>query len=94
MSPVAPTSAHTVAVLLDEALVTLNRAVGVLRRRNVPIEGLALHPSGTAGVSRLTFVVKADAETADRVAQQFHKMIGVRSVMVLANDDSTTEAKR
>jgi len=45
-------------------------------------------------VSRLTFVVKADAATADRVAQQFHKMIGVRSVMVLANEDSTMEAKR
>ena len=87
-------SAHTVAVLLDDALVTLNRAFGVLRRRNVPIEGLALHPSGTAGVSRLTFVLKADPLTADRVAQQLHKMIGVRSVMVLANDDSSTEAKR
>ena len=87
-------SAHTVAVLLDDALVTLNRAFGVLRRRNIPIEGLALHPSGTPGVSRLTFVLKADALTADRVAQQFHKMIGVRSVMVLANDDSTMEAKR
>ena len=56
-------SAHTVAVLLDDALVTLNRAFGVLRRRNVPIEGLALHPSGTTGVSRLTFVLKADAVT-------------------------------
>ena len=89
-----PHSAHTVAVLLDDALVTLNRAFGVLRRRNVPIEGLALHPSGTAGVSRLTFVLKADPATADRVAQQLHKMIGVRSVMVLANDDSSTEAKR
>ena len=42
----------------------------------------------------LTFVVKADTATADRVAQQFHKMIGVRSVMVLANEDSTMEAKR
>ncbi len=89
-----PHSAHTVAVLLDDALVTLNRAFGVLRRRNVPIEGLALHPSGTAGVSRLTFVLRADPVTADRVAQQLHKMIGVRSVMVLANDDFSTEAKR
>ena len=87
-------SAHTVAVLLDDALVTLNRAFGVLRTRNVPIEGLALHPSGTAGEARLTFVLKADAATADRVAQQFHKMMGVRSVMVLANEDSTTEATR
>jgi len=56
-------------VLLDDALVTLNRAFGVLRRRNVPIEGLALHPSGTAGEARLTFVLKADAVIADRVAQ-------------------------
>jgi len=92
--PPSSSAAHTVAVLLDEALVTLNRAFGVLRRRNVPIEGLALHPSGTVGEARLTFVLKADAVTADRVAQQFHKMIGVRSVMVLANDDSTMEAKR
>ncbi len=87
------TAAHTVAVLLDDALATLNRAVGVLRRRNVPIEGLALHPSGTAGVSRMTFVLKTDAATADRVAQQLHKMIGVRSVMLLTGEDSTTEAQ-
>ncbi|HEX9487207.1 MAG TPA: ACT domain-containing protein [Gemmatimonadales bacterium] len=94
MTGVPPASAHTVAVLLDDALVTLNRAFGVLRRRNVPIEGLALHPSGTAGEARLTFVLKADAVTTDRVAQQFQKMIGVRRVMVLANEDSPTEAKR
>jgi acetolactate synthase-1/3 small subunit len=87
-------SAHTVAVLLDDALVTLNRAVGVLRRRNVPIEGLAVHPSGTAGVSRLTFVLKGDATTVERVAQQFHKMIGVRSVMVASGDENISEARR
>ncbi len=86
-------SAHTVAVELDDALATLNRAVVVLRRRNVPVEGLALHPSGTAGVSRLTFVLKTDAATADRVAQQFHKMIGVRSVMVLTGEESTREVQ-
>jgi acetolactate synthase small subunit len=86
-------SAHTVSLLLDDALVTLNRAVGVLRRRNVPVEGLAVHPSGTAGLSRLTFVLKADAATADRVAQQFHKLIGVRSVMVLTGEESTREVQ-
>jgi ketol-acid reductoisomerase len=78
-------------VLLDDALVTVNRAVGVLRRRNVPIEGLALAPSGTAGVSQLTFRLTGDAATADRVAQQFHKMIGVRAVTVRSGEDSTTE---
>jgi acetolactate synthase small subunit len=86
-------SAHTVAVLLDDALLTLNRAVGVLRRRNVAVEGLAVYPSGTAGLSRLTFVLKTDAVTADRVAQQFHKMIGVRSVMVLTGEESAREVQ-
>ena len=82
---------HNVAVLLDDALLTLNRAVGVLRRRNVAIERLALRPSDTAGVSRLTFVLKTDPATADRVVQQFHKIVGVRDVVLVATEDSTTE---
>src|SRR5207245_4870294 len=88
--PPMPAS-HTVAVLLDDALLTLTRAVGVLRRRNVAIEHLALRPSDTAGVSRLTFVLKTDPATADRVVQQFHKIVGVRDVMLVATEDSTTE---
>jgi ketol-acid reductoisomerase len=90
---VSPSAAHTVAVLLDDALVTLNRAVGVLRRRNVPIADLALGPSGTAGVSQLTFRLTGDQAAAERVAQQFHKMIGVRSVTVRSGEDSTMEGK-
>ena len=86
-------ASHTVAVLLDDALLTLNRAVGVLRRRNVLIECLALKPSGTAGVSELTFVLKADAVTAGRVVQQIHKIIGVRDVVLVATEDSTTEVQ-
>src|SRR5437899_7178351 len=73
---------YAVSVLLDDGLVTLNRAVGVLRRRNVPVEQLAVGPSGTAGVSRLSFVTPIDATTVDRVVQQFRKIVGVREVLV------------
>ena len=86
-------ASHSVAVLLDDALLTLNRAVGVLRRRNVPIERLALRPTATAGVSQLTFILKADAATADRVAQQFHKIVGVRNVVLAATEESTREVQ-
>ena len=80
--------AHRVSVLLDDALLTLNRAVGVLRRRNVPVEGLEVGPSGTAGVARLRFVITGDDATADRVVQQFHKMLGVRDVVITPSDAS------
>ncbi|OLC06951.1 MAG: hypothetical protein AUH42_04440 [Gemmatimonadetes bacterium 13_1_40CM_70_11] len=82
---------HAVSVLLDDGLLTLNRAVGVLRRRNVPVEGFALGPSGAAGVSRLTFSTPIDAAAVDRVAQQFKKIIGVREVLVTRAEAETAK---
>ncbi len=76
---------HTLSVLLDEGLLTLNRAVGALRRRRMPLARFALGPAG-AGEARLTFVITADAVEADRVARQVAKVVGVRSVVVLAGD--------
>jgi acetolactate synthase small subunit len=86
------TVTHTVRIELDEALATLNRAVGVLRRRNVPVERFSVNPSETRGLARLEFVLKADAATADRVVQQFHKIIGVRDVRIATTDEG--EASR
>jgi acetolactate synthase small subunit len=87
------TASHTVDVLLDDSLLTLNRAVGVLRRRNVAVQRLAVQPCGPppAGVSRMTFVLTADVATADRVVQQFHKIAGVRAVEVTTVQNHPTE---
>ena len=85
------TALHSVDVLLDDTLLTLNRAVGVLRRRNVDVARFAVRPCGAAGVSRMTFVLDTDAATADRVVQQFHKIIGVRAVEITTVQDPTTE---
>ena len=81
----AKPNSHTVSLLLDDELLTLNRAVGALRRRRVPVSRFALGPAGD-GLARLTFVLAADAPTADRVARQFAKLVGVRSAVVLAGD--------
>ena len=73
---------HQVLVLLDDGLATLNRAIGVLRRRNVAVGGLALVPDAAGGQSRLTFDLPGDPATVDRVVQQIRKVIGVRDVTV------------
>jgi acetolactate synthase small subunit len=85
------TLVHAVDVLLDGTLLTLNRAVGVLRRRNVAVERFSVRPCGPTGVSRMTFVLNTDAATADRVVQQFHKIVGVRAVALTTEQDHTTE---
>lgn len=84
-------AARTIRVQLDDGLLTLNRAVGVLRRRNVHVEDLVVGPSGAAGVTQLMFVLKTDDATADRVVQQFHKIVGVREVLVVDADDQIPE---
>lgn len=82
--------AHTISVLLDEGLLTLNRAIGALRRRRMPLARFALGPAG-AGEARLTFVIAANAADADRVARQLAKVVGVRSVVVLPGDQPATQ---
>jgi ketol-acid reductoisomerase len=85
------TASHTVDVLLDGTLLTLNRALGVLRRRNVAVERLTIGPSAGTGGSRMTFALTADAATVDRVVQQFRKIVGVRAVEVTTAQDPITE---
>jgi acetolactate synthase small subunit len=82
-----------VSILLDDGLVTLNRAVGVLRRRNVPVEGVTVGPTGTAGVSCLTFVTPIDPVAVERVVEQFRKIIGVRDVLVTAAEDGNHKGR-
>ena len=71
-------TAQAVAVLMEDRLITFTRAVGLLRRRNLPVRSIAVGPTGTPGVSRLTIMIHTDKATADRAAQQLQKMIGVR----------------
>ena len=69
---------HALTVLLEDRLITFNRAVGLLRRRNLPVRSIAVGPTATPGVSRLTIMMHSDDATADRAVQHLQKMIGVR----------------
>ena len=75
------TGARAVSVLLEDRLITFNRAVGLIRRRNLPVRSLAVGPTATPGLSRLTIMIHSDTATADRAVQHLQKMVGVRAAV-------------
>jgi acetolactate synthase-1/3 small subunit len=81
------TSAQAVSVLLEDRLITLNRAVGLIRRRNLPVRSLAVGPTDTPGLSRLTIMIHSDNATADRAVQHLQKVIGVRAAVAFPSSD-------
>jgi len=81
------TGAHAVTVLLEDRLITFNRAVGLIRRRNLPVRSIAVGPTTTPGVSRLTIMIQSDEATANRAVQQLQKVIGVREAAAFAARD-------
>ena len=73
------TAVQAVSVLLEDRLITLTRAVGLIRRRNLPVRSLAVGPTATPGISRLTIMMQSDTATAERAVQHLQKVIGVRA---------------
>jgi acetolactate synthase I/III small subunit len=80
--------AQAVVVLLEDHLITLNRVVGLIRRRNFPVRSLSVGPTGTAGVSRLTIMMQADEGAAERAVQHLRKVVGVHAAAVVPQGDA------
>ena len=81
---------HAISVLLDDDLLTFNRVIGVVRRRNVPIASISSGASQVPGVSRLTFIMQADVASADRLVHQLRKSFGVREAVMFPAEDAVT----
>jgi acetolactate synthase I/III small subunit len=81
------TACRAVAVLLEDRLITFTRAVGVLRRRNLPVRSIAVGPTAVPGVSRLTIMMQSDETTAMRAAEYLQKLIGVREAIAFPAAD-------
>ena len=74
---------RAVTVLLEDHLITLNRAVGLIRRRNFPVHSLAVGPTDVPGVSRLTIMLQSDQATAERAVHHLEKIVGVRAATAI-----------
>jgi acetolactate synthase-1/3 small subunit len=79
---------HCITVVLDDKLVTLNAAVGLLRRRNLPVRSVTFGPHVTEGRSRLFAMIEADEGAAQRVALLFEKLIGVDEARAVPASDT------
>jgi acetolactate synthase-1/3 small subunit len=80
--------AQAVGVLLEDHLITLNRVVGLIRRRNFPVRSLSVGPTGTPGVSRLTIMMQSDESAAERAVQHLQKVVGVHHAAVIPQSDA------
>lgn len=84
------TTTRAVTVLLEDRLITFTRAVGLLRRRNLPLRSIAVGPTVTPGISRLTIMIQSDEATAERAVQQLQKVVGVREAAAFPARDGVT----
>ena len=79
-----------VSVLLEDDMLALNRATGIIRRRNLSISSVSLGPTDRPGTIRLTCLVTTDRAAADRMANALRKMGEVREVAVHAEGECTS----
>jgi acetolactate synthase-1/3 small subunit len=71
---------HTFVVTVEDRPGVLNRVVSLVRRRGFNIESLTVGSTEKRGESRMTMVVRADADTARRVQANLLKLVDVLRV--------------
>jgi len=68
---------HTLSALVEDKPGVLNRVANMFRRRAFNIESIAVGPSETPGLSRMTIVVDGMATAVEQVRKQLDKIIEV-----------------
>lgn len=71
---------HTMVAWMEDKPGVLNRVAGLFRRRSFNIESLTVGHSEVPGISRMTFVVDADARQLQQVQTQLEKLVNVTEV--------------
>jgi acetolactate synthase I/III small subunit len=79
---------QAVVVHVEDHLITLNRVVGLIRRRNFPVRSLSVGATGMPGVSRLTIMMQSDEDAARRAVQHLQKIVGVHDAAVIPQGDA------
>lgn len=81
-----PITPHTIIALVEDRPGVLNRIVSKWRQRSFNIESLAVGHSEVEGLSRMTFVVDANAN-ADQVVRQVDKLVDVVHIRDVSRED-------
>ena len=79
---------RTISVTMDSDLLTLSRACGVLRRRNLPIRALNVNSNGPPGVWRMSCEIDADDATIESLILLIQNVVGVHKATATSNSPS------
>jgi acetolactate synthase-1/3 small subunit len=82
---------HTVSVLVEDQPGVLARISALFSRRGYNIESLAVGPTDTPDISRMTIVVDVDEQYLEQITKQLNKLINVLKIVEM---DETTAISR
>jgi acetolactate synthase-1/3 small subunit len=68
---------HTISVLVEDRPGVLTRVAGLFAARGYNIDSLAVGPTDTEGISRMTIVVNVDESPLEQVTKQLNKLVNV-----------------
>ena len=83
-------SRHTLSVLVENKPGVLARIAGLFSRRGFNIESLAVGPTESADVSRMTIVVNVEDSPLEQVTKQLNKLVEVIKIVELDPETSVT----
>ena len=78
---------HTLSVLVQDQPGVLARISALFSRRAYNIESLAVGPTETPDVSRMTIVIDVDEQALEQITKQLNKLINVLKIVEM--DDNT-----
>ena len=76
-------SRHTLSVLVEDKPGVLARVASLFSRRGFNIESLAVGPTETAEISRMTIVVNVEGAALEQVTKQLNKLVNVLKIVEL-----------
>jgi acetolactate synthase-1/3 small subunit len=76
---------HTLSILVEDQSGVLTRVSGLFTKRGFNIESLAVGPSETLGLSRITIIITGDNKIIEQLTKQLYKLINVLRVEDLTN---------
>ena len=79
---------HTLSVLVENKPGVLARVAGLFSRRGFNIHSLAVGPTETPEISRMTIVVAVDELPLEQVTKQLNKLVHVIKIVELEPDQS------
>ena len=82
------TTRHTLSVLVENKPGVLARIAGLFSRRGYNIDSLAVGPTESPEVSRMTIVVNVEQSPLEQVTKQLNKLVEVIKVVELETDFS------